>query len=71
MKYIIFLAGVVIGLIIRLIVERSHAMGTLRIDNSDSDGPYLFVELNRSISELSAVKTVKLAVKVEDFIPQK
>lgn len=71
MDYITLLIGFVVGVVIGFIFARARTIGTLRIDNSDGDGPYLFVELNKSISDISTAKTVKLAVRVEDFIPQK
>ena len=41
------------------------------IDKSDSDGPYLFLELKKSVNEIVTQKTVLLEVKREDFIPHK
>lgn len=44
MDFISFLIGLGIGaLIVWLFIPRS--VGTLRVDNSDPDGPYLFLEL--------------------------
>lgn len=71
MEYITLLIGFAVGVVIGIIFARARTIGTLRIDNSDGDGPYLFVELNKSIIDISMAKTVKLAVRVEDFIPQK
>lgn len=43
----------------------------LRIDKSDPDGPYLFLELKKSVNEIIAQRTVLLEVKREDFISHK
>lgn len=71
MEYITLVAGLIVGAVIGILLSRAHTAGTLRIDNSDADGPYLFVELSRSIHDISSMKTVKFAVKVEDFVPRK
>lgn len=68
MDFISFLIGLGIGaLIVWLFIPRS--VGTLIVDNSDPDGPYLFLELKRSVHHVATMKTVKLEVKCEDFIP--
>ena len=46
-------------------------VGTLRIDTSDPDGPYLFLELHTSINEVMLHKTVTLDVNLESYISQK
>ncbi len=71
MEYITLVIGLAIGALIGSLLSRAHTMGTLRIDNSDPDGPYLFVELSRGVHDISTMKTVKFTVKVEDFIPRK
>lgn len=68
MEFISYLIGIAIGILITLLfIPRS--VGTLRVDNSDPDGPYLFLELKRSVNYVATMKTVKLKVKCEDFIP--
>ena len=54
-----------------LIVKKKHSIGTLRIDNSDSDGPYLFLELSTNISSFNKKKQVTLNVLDESYLPQK
>lgn len=46
-------------------------VGTLRIDTSDPDGPYLFLELHTPINEVMRHKTVTLDVNLESYISQK
>lgn len=45
--------------------------GTLRIDTSDPDGPYLFLELHTPISEVMRHKQVTMNVSTENYISQK
>lgn len=71
MEVIYVTIGIVIGFAVSFIIYRKHPVGFLRIDKSDSDGPYLFLELKKSVNEIIAQKTVLLEVKREDFIPHK
>lgn len=68
---IIFAIGVVVGSIITKIITRSLGVGTLRIDTSDSDGPYMFLELSKGVDIVASKKYVVLKVKLKNFIPQK
>lgn len=45
--------------------------GCVRIDNSDGEGPYLFLELGSDPNALSKKKYVTFEVKYENFISQK
>ena len=63
--------GILIGFAVSSIIRRKHPVGFLRIDKSDPDGPYLFLELKKSVNEIIAQRTVLLEVKREDFIPHK
>lgn len=63
--------GILIGYVISSIIRRKHPVGFLRIDKSDPDGPYLFLELKKNVNEIIAQRTVLLEVKREDFIPHK
>lgn len=43
----IFVTGIILGVLLeRILIKNSH-IGILRIDNSDGDGPYLFLELSK------------------------
>jgi hypothetical protein len=63
--------GIMIGFVVSFIIYRKHPVGFLRIDKSDPDGPYLFLELKKSVNEIIAQRTILLEVKREDFIPHK
>ncbi len=67
----IFVLGVLIGFIFSIIISRLLLTGTLRIDHSDSDGPFLFLELSKRIEWVISKKYVVLKVKSKDFIPRK
>lgn len=70
MPYVfIFVAGVIFGVLFELILIKSSHIGTLRIDNSDGDGPYLFLELSKSVSSFKKRKRVIMSVKEENYIP--
>lgn len=71
MEVIYVFIGVLIGFAVSFVVRRKHSVGFLRIDKSDPDGPYLFLELKKSVNEIVTQKTVLLEVKREDFIPHK
>lgn len=71
MEVIYVVVGILIGFIGASIIRRKRPVGFLRIDKSDSDGPYLFLELKKSINEIATQKIILLEVKREDFIPHK
>lgn len=71
MEVIYVVVGILIGYVVSSIIRRKHPVGFLRIDKSDPDGPYLFLELKKNVNEIIAQRTVLLEVKREDFIPHK
>lgn len=71
MEVVYVVVGIILGFVVSSIIRRKHPVGFLRIDKSDPDGPYLFLELKKSINEIVTQKTVLLKVKREDFIPHK
>ena len=61
-----------IGLIFIWVVFARLSAGHLRVDRSDPyDGPYLFLELHKSIEDTAKNSHVILKVKEEDFVPRK
>ena len=71
MEVVYVVVGIMIGFVVSSIIRRKQPVGFLRIDKSDSDGPYLFLELKKSVNEIIAQRTILLEVKREDFIPHK
>lgn len=68
---IVFALGVLVGAVFTGIVFRLFSAGTLRVDHSDPDGPFLFLELSKRIETVISKKYVVLRVKAKDFIPHK
>lgn len=68
---IIFAIGVVIGCIFSSIIRRSKSVGTLRIDSSDPDGPFIFLELSKDMDTVASKKYVVLKVNLKSYIPHK
>lgn len=54
----------------RTMIEKMN-VGTLRIDTSDSDGPYMFLELEVSVEEVISKKHVSLEVSTENYISRR
>lgn len=71
MELILLAVGIIIGVALSFIFRKRKAVGILRIDKSDSDGPYLFLEIKQGIGDIAARKTVLLEVKQENFLSQK
>lgn len=72
MEVILIIAGIAIGLIISAIRNEFRYVGSLRIDKSDPiENPYLFLEIDDSVEDISNRKYIILRVKREDFIPRK
>ena len=67
----LFISGLICGIVIEKLLSRKNHIGTLRIDNSDSDGPYLFLELSKNISSFDEKKQVILDVRNENYISHK
>ncbi len=65
---IVFAIGVVIGCIFSSIVRRSKSVGKLRIDTSDPDGPFMFLELSKGVGDISTKKQVLLQVDLKSYI---
>lgn len=65
---VIFAIGVIIGYIFSSIIRRAKSIGKLRIDTSDTDGPFMFLELSKGVGDISARKQVLLEVDLKDYI---
>lgn len=72
MEIILILAGIVIGIGLAMIIFKAYFIGTLRIDKSDpNEEPYVFLELNKGIGDISSKKHVVLKVSTKNYIPRK
>lgn len=65
------IVGVVIGIVGALVIFVPKSVGSLRIETSDSDGPFLFLELGTSIESLWSKKRVVMDIKRESYISRK
>ena len=52
----------------RINKSKQEALGTLRIDRSDPDGPYLFLELETDISNVLTKESVVFKVSTKDYL---
>lgn len=68
---LIFLAGVSLGISIVSIIFKAYFVGTLRVDKSDPDESYMFLELDKGMGSISSKKHVILRVKLENYISHK
>ena len=68
---IIFAIDIVIASIITKIITKPLDFGTLRIDTSDPDGPFMFLELSKDVDTVASKKYVILKVNLENYISQK
>lgn len=72
MELVIILAiGIVVGSIITRIIIRPLDIGTLQIDTSDPDGPFMFLELSKDVDTVASKKYVILKVNLKNYISQK
>lgn len=74
MEFVItFVCGVCIGMIVGCVLThddyRNNSVGILRIDTSDPDGPYMFLELSKGIEYIRKHNFVILKVSTKSFIP--
>ena len=58
--------GIIFGFMFAVIILHNDSLGTLRVETSDPDGPYLFLELNTDIKNICSKKYANLQVKVTD-----
>lgn len=65
---IVFTIGVIIGCVLSSIIRRAKSVGKLRIDTSDPDGPFMFLELSKGVGDISAKKYVLLQVDLKNYI---
>lgn len=72
MLVFIFAVGFLVGCVVGVVARRRKPIGSLRVDASDpDDGPYLFLELTKPVSDVSKRKRVTLTVDTDDYLPRK
>lgn len=70
MEIIYIFIGFAIGFAVA-VVYYGRSQGNLRVDQSDSDGPYFFLEIKKPISSILKRKTIVLQVRCENFLTRK
>ena len=63
--------GIMIGFTVSVIYHKNKVKGVLRIDKSDPDGPYLFLELASDPAILEKQKYVTLEENTKSYISHK
>ena len=63
--------GIMIGFTVSVIYHKNKVKGVLRIDKSDPDGPYLFLELASDPAILEKQKYVTLEINNKSYISHK
>lgn len=67
-----FIVGLIVGIIGALFIFRQRPVGTLRIDTSDPDGPYPFLEIPPDwFQKITKKDRIVLKVSTESYISQK
>lgn len=76
-----FIIGMIIGILFSVSIfvlfdkkikqKNDDLVGALRIDTSDSDGPYIFLELHKEMQDIINKKVIKLAVDLKDICSHK
>lgn len=65
---IIFIIGFLIGCGFAVAIFRPKYIGTLRVDTSDPDGPFIFLEASKGIDFIASKKSVMLKVNLKNYI---
>lgn len=68
---IVFVAGILLGFGVTFLILKDKPIGTLRIDSSDPDGPYMFLELESGVGDICTKTHVLLKVDTKSYISQK
>lgn len=66
-----FLIGCIVGILLNVLIFFVVSTGVLRVDHSDPDGPFLFLELKKDVNYVASKKYIVLKVKSENFISHK
>lgn len=65
-----FIFGGALGFLVSRVLSKEEPVGTLRVDTSDPDGPYLFLESIADPRVFSQRKHVVLNVETKNYISQ-
>lgn len=65
---VMFIVGFLVGGGITVAIFKRKCVGTLRVDTSDPDGPFIFLEASKSIDVIASKKSVMLDVSLKNYI---
>ncbi|WP_290235367.1 MULTISPECIES: hypothetical protein [Bacteroides] len=65
---VIFITGFLVGCGITVAIFKQKCIGALRVDTSDPDGPFIFLEASKSIDFIASKKSVMLEVNLKNYI---
>lgn len=65
---VIFITGFLVGCGITVAIFKQKCVGALRVDTSDPDGPFIFLESSKSIDFIASKKSVMLEVNLKNYI---
>ena len=68
MELLFFILGMAVGVAAIYIWLTAKSDGTLRIDSSDPDGPYMFLEVRRSTEDIRKKPFVILRVNLKSYL---
>lgn len=71
MELLFFILGMAVGVAAIYIWLTAKSDGTLQIDSSDPDGPYMFLEVGRSIEDIRKKPFVILRVNLKSYLTRK
>lgn len=68
MEYLLLALCCLVGFAMGILVSRPKVVGFLRVDYSDPDGPYLFMELKKDgLETIESSDYVNLKVSIKDL----
>ena len=68
---LIFVIGLVIGIVSTVVILRKKVIDELLVDTSDKeDGPYMFLNLRHTPATIMSKKYVTLKVNITNFLSQ-
>lgn len=69
---VVFIVGVIFGVILAITTSYSRSVGSLRVDHSCPDEPpYLFLELTKNVDDFSRKKYVLLKINTQNLVSRK
>lgn len=66
MEYLLLALCFLVGVVIGILISKPKVIGSLRVDYSDPDGPYLFMELKKDgIKTIESSNYINLKVSIQ------